>query len=60
MRVKVYMAENTDYCVNVRDVDALGEELGLTDAEMDHIDDELRDQGRAWVGPYYLSLRGGQ
>lgn len=57
MRVDVYMAENTDYIVNVRDTDALGEELGLTDDEMDVMDDEIRKMGRYWVGPYYLSKR---
>lgn len=55
MRVNVYHRDNTTYVINVRDTDEITEELGLTDAEADTMDDELQTIGRYWVGPYYLS-----
>ena len=57
MRVNVYMKDRTAYLVNVRDTDALMEEIGLTDAETDAMEDELKRIGRYWVGPYYLQQR---
>lgn len=57
MRVNVYMKANRDYIINVRDTDALMEELGLTDAQTDTMEEALTASGEYLVGPYYLAVR---
>jgi hypothetical protein len=57
MRVNVFMADRADYLVNVRDIDALGEELGASDNEMNRWETELTSDGYCFAGPYCLKTR---
>ena len=48
MRCNILRASD-DYLLNVRDTDAIGEEYGMSDAEIDAMELELKRIGRFWL-----------
>lgn len=48
MRCRILRAVD-DYELNIRDTDAIGESQGMTDEQIDAMEDVLRREGRYWL-----------
>ena len=48
MRCRILRASD-DYELNIRDTDAIGESQGMTDEQIDAMEDVLRREGRYWL-----------